>query len=387
MNRRRALLTAGAALALPSLALPGLAAAANRWTRLDLSTGQIIAQGTVNGRSMPVMLDSGSVPTLIDLAQARALGLPLTGGGSAVGNAGGQVEALKVGDFELSVAGLALRFPRDGATALDLSPLRPGQGLGAIAGRALFEAARLDLDLPRARMRIAETPPADWWGVPLDREDDGLRCLPLWIGKGPAPGQKLAATFDLGSAIPLQIGREWAERHGLLDGLRLSSWVSTGIDGVSPFTTAILPRVELADFELANVPVAITDRQPEGASPAVIGMPVWRRFRLVVDFAGERLWFKPGAGALREPFNRDRSGLAVRFDGAVLTVIHVARASPAEAGGWAVGDEIVAVDGQRIDAGWPGSRQAGWARGKPGRQVRLTLADGRQRDLVLADYY
>ncbi|MDQ0462284.1 hypothetical protein QO010_000032 [Caulobacter ginsengisoli] len=385
MNRRQALLTAGAALALPSLVLPGLSAAAGRWTRLDLSTGLIFVEGTVNGRSMPVMLDSGSVPTLIDLAQARDLGLSLSGPGAAVGNAGGPVETLKVGDFELSVAGVAIRFPKDGAEALDLSPLRPGAG--AIAGQALFDATRLDLDLPRARLRIAEDTPTDWWGLTLSQEADGLRCMPLWVGKGPAPGPRLAATFDLGSAIPLQISREWAESHRLLDGLRQSSWVSTGIDGASQFTTAVLPRVELANFELSNVPVAVVDRQPAGASPAVIGMPIWRRFRLVVDYPGERLWFKPASGALDEPFNRDRSGLAVRFEGAALTVIHVARASPAEAGGWSVGEQIVAIDSQRIDAGWPGSRQSGWARGKPGSHVRLTLADGRQRDLVLADYY
>lgn len=382
MNRRQVLLTAGAALAAPALA-----AAGSRWTRLDLSSGQIIAKGAVNGRAMPVMLDSGSVPTLIDLGQARALGLPLAGAGSAIGNAGGRVEALQVGDFEFSVGGITIGFPKGGATALDLSALRPGQGIGVIAGQALFEAARLDLDLPGGRLRIADAPPTGWWGVKLDREDDGLRCLPLGVGKGPAPGPTLAATFDLGSGIPLQISRDWAERNRLLEGLRLSSWVSSGIDGVSPFTTAVLPRVELANFELANVPIAITDRQPAGASPAVIGMPIWRRFRLVVDFAGDRLWLKPGPGALRQTFNRDRSGLAVRIDGAALTVIHVARSSPAEAGGWAVGERIVAVDGRRIDAGWPGSRQSAWARGKAGRLVRLTLADGRQRDLVLADYY
>ncbi len=333
---------------------------------------------------MGVMLDSGSVPTLVDPDRTRELGLAFAEGGSAIGTAGGAAAAWRTGGFSLSVAGITLQFPPESVLAIDLTGFAGGIGVGAILGRALFESARLDFDLPKARMRVADAArPEGWTSLPLKVEDDGLRCAPIQVGAHP----QMAATFDLGATIPLQVSRAWAQANGLLAGLRQSSWVITGLDGVNQVTTAVLPRVDLAGFILSNVPVAITDSQPEGASPAVIGMPVWRRFRLLSDFAAGTLWLKPDAAMLEARFNRDRSGLAVRFTGDALEVIHIAEAGPAETAGWTVGERIVAVNGQAVNYAWPVSRQSGWARQRAGARVRLTLADGRQRDLVLADYY
>jgi hypothetical protein len=378
VNRRQALLAAGAVLALPSFA-----AADGRWTKLDLRTGLIFLDGAVNGRPLLTMIDSGSAPTLVDSYRTIGLGLALSQGGSAVGTSGGQADAWRTGDFELSVAGVVIHFPPESVLSLDLSGLAPGWSVGAIAGQALFEAARLDLDLPRSRIRVARDSTRGWAKLPLGREADGLRCAPLRIGDLSVP----AATFDLGSAIPLQVSRGWAEAHGVLDGLRQSDWIANGIDGPSRFATATLPRIGLAGFEMLGVPVAIIDHEPPGSSPVVIGTPIWRRFRLVADYGEDALWLQPDKGRLKARFNRDRSGLAISYQGEFLMVTHVAQGSPAEAGGWVVGDRIVAIDGRRIASDWPGSPQSGWARQKAGVRVRLRLADGRDRDLVLADYY
>jgi predicted aspartyl protease len=382
LNRRQALLTAAAVMAsLPAVAAGRLIGR----TPLDLDSGLIFVEGHLDGRPVEMLLDSGSAPTLIDIALARSLGFPLSGGGTAIGTAGGVTPVVRTGGFELRIGLAAVTFPVESVLALDLSGLTAGgKPVGVIAGQALFEAGPLGLDLPHARLLTGNTLPTDGFTrLPLTTEADGLRAVPVTIDGRPG----VPATFDLGSAVPFQVTREWADAHGLLAGRRQSSWVATGIDGVSTYGTAILPSLQLGGFTLRNVPIGVTETQPQGASPAVVGLPVWWRFRLLADYAAASLWIAPDKGRLKAPFNHDRSGLAVQFKGEALEVVHVARASPAEAGGWTVGERIVAVDGRPVDPNWPGSRQSAWARQKAGTPVRLTLADGRQRDLVLADYY
>jgi len=68
-------------------------------------------------------------------------------------------------------------------------------------------------------------------------------------------------------------------------------------------------------------------------------------------------------------------------------VLMVAPGSPAEQGGWKEGMEIVAIDGQKIDAAYRHSTLSRWATQAAGTRVTLTLADHSTRVLVLADYY
>jgi C-terminal processing protease CtpA/Prc len=69
-----------------------------------------------------------------------------------------------------------------------------------------------------------------------------------------------------------------------------------------------------------------------------------------------------------------------------LDVFFVAPGSPAAEAGWAIGDRIVSVDGAPIGPDWFDERWK-WARGEPGTVVRLGLADGTERTLVLRTYY
>jgi hypothetical protein len=90
---------------------------------------------------------------------------------------------------------------------------------------------------------------------------------------------------------------------------------------------------------------------------------------------------------LAQPFVKDRSGLAGLPSVDRLKVLFVAPGSPAEKGGWKEGAEVIAVDGHKIDAKYSGSELSHWSKQPPGTVVTLTLADGKTRQLILADYY
>jgi S1-C subfamily serine protease len=61
--------------------------------------------------------------------------------------------------------------------------------------------------------------------------------------------------------------------------------------------------------------------------------------------------------------------------------------SPADHSGWKEGTEVLAINGQKIDAKFSGSALSHWSEQPPGTIVTLTLADGSTRQLMLADYY
>lgn len=385
MNRRQALLTAGAALATaPVAASAARLGRGSNWAPLNLEGGAVFTVARINGQSVEVTLDSGASLTVLDQGLASRLGVPAIGDAQVTGMSGAAQAGQHAGAFRLELAEARIEFEPGKAVILDLSGLRPGgRAVEALVGRDLFEAARLDLDFPRGRLALGSAPPADAVRLPLTREAEQLRAAPVSLDGRP----EISATFDLGAGLPFQVSRDWALANGLLEGRRTSEWFLTGIEGVSTYTTLTLPGLSLGGIDLRDVPVGVVDGQPDGSSPALMGVPVWRRFRLFSDFAADSLWLTPDPALLKTPFNRDRSGLGVRFVGDALEVVLVASGSPAEAGGWRVGERVVAVNGRRIDTRWPGSRASAWARGKAGSSVTLMPADGPERRLVLADYY
>src|SRR5690606_40636742 len=81
--------------------------------------------------------------------------------------------------------------------------------------------------------------------------------------------------------------------------------------------------------------LALHDALPISAA-ANLGLPIFSRFRLAVDFAGDRLFLTPGP-ELKAPFPRDRAGLTTSAKDGKRLVAFVAPQSPAEALGLKIG--------------------------------------------------
>lgn len=378
---RRRLIAATAGLVLA----PGLSVSAQEaevWIPLKLVNGLMALRGSINGRPVDIILDSGAGSTVVDRALADTLRLPIGGTVNAIG-AGGTTTGVRTGGFTLAFSGFSVDYPEDAAVALDLSGSGViGVPLAVVLGRDFFESAVVDLDLPGQRIAISRSerfrPPSGAFSLPLRRDDKRLRWLEVSIaGQGMIP-----ATFDLGSGLELEVSADHARRRGLLAGRRTSTSVVFGVEGVRPYTIATLPSLRIGGAVMRDIPVAVTSPWQDPHTPAVVGMPVWRRFRLITDYAHDRLWLMPDRAALAQPFSKERSGIGARVEGSTLAVVHVAPGSPAARGGWRPGDRITAIDGR------PASRElSGWGRGEPGVRHELTLQGGERRTLVLADYY
>jgi len=113
-----------------------------------------------------------------------------------------------------------------------------------------------------------------------------------------------------------------------------------------------------------------------------LGMAVWNRFHLILDFGRDQLFLTASPERLARPFAKNRSGLTTLREGDCLKVLFVDPTFPA-----AVCEkdaEIVAIDGV------PVSRirsSTAWAESPAGTVVRLRFRDGREAALKLQDYY
>jgi hypothetical protein len=144
----------------------------------------------------------------------------------------------------------------------------------------------------------------------------------------------MPAILDLGNAGGLLLDRDFADHYRLLAGRKLSTELGVGADGPRVEIQASLDGVALGGLRLNGVP-AVATAGLSSRAPANVGLQLLSRFHLVIDFAGDRIWMTPYADAATRPFRKNRTGLMLTPDGAgKLVVDHVAKGSPAEAGGW-----------------------------------------------------
>ena len=78
-----------------------------------------------------------------------------------------------------------------------------------------------------------------------------------------------------------------------------------------------------------------------------VGMPVFKRTRMIVDYSRSRVIFEP-SGRLDVPDTVSTSGLSVVSQGAARTlrIGYVMSGSPGDVAGVRVGDDLAAVDGR-----------------------------------------
>lgn len=399
---RRGLLAGGAACAwrpgparaqdATALAGPG---GGSGWLPLELRDGHVRLSALVDGRPARVIVDSGAGASVLEAGFARRLGLRATGA-SAVMAVGGAAQGAVTGPVRVRLGALTLDLRR--AVVLDLSAVRAAGGdFQAVLGRDLFEAVRTEFDWAgrRAAFRLPTAPgaepPAGVLARLLRPAGQGQRVMEFAVDGRPSA----SGVFDLGSGSAFMCSRAFADAAGLLEGRRTSTWVSAGVEGVATCTTVTLDGLSLGGVRLRNVPAQVYDRWDTPGAQAAIGLPALSRHHLWTDYARDRLWLDPEPDAGTRPFAKDRSGLACAelADGA-LRVVHVARWSPAERGGWRVGEVIASVEALPAPGPAGAAREAppprldaAWGEAPAGTRYRLTLAGGDIRHLILLDYF
>ena len=397
IDRRTTL--AGLGIALASMpAVPAFALPDARFARGQRTTGwldfdfwndrRVFLPARINGVAGEVMLDSGVSGVVIDTAYARSLGLSSGRDLTAFGMAGSTSGSIAREDVTLELGSLTVRPGQ--VMLLDLQAISQAMArpLNVLLGRDLFEAVVVELDFDNRRAGFHAfrgfRPPENARATPLVRMGR-LRSIPIAI-EGRRPVQ---AVVDLGNGGAIDVSERYLRENGLLENRAVATTAVLGVDGKSIRSALTLSRVAVGGFELTDMPAEVapvwSNDQRGIDAPAYVGIDLISRFRIATDYSRNRLWLNPAAD-FGSPFRRDRAGLRLLPLEGAYEVFHVSDLGPARPAGFREGERIVAVDGRPVPTG-PGRASSRWNERAAGTTVTLTMSDGTERRLVLADYY
>ena len=363
------------------------------WLPMQLYLDRYIyLQATVNGRVTDVVLDSGAGATVVDAALADELGLRSVGQVSARGVGGVQSASFLAG-VEIRLGNLTLRGIQ--AVKLDLSGVGRmlGRPMPVILGKEMFHAAVVDVDYPAARIAFHAPEGFTYRGpghtVPLVAGGDGHRHVEVTVEDGPAG----LCTIDTGSGATLSLFNAFCDQHQLLTGRTpVSETQSGGVGGKITSRIGTLRSVTFAGYRLEQVPATFGSDRKGGAFDTDrlagnLGAGIFARFRLVFDYRREVLHVEPGPDWQRQPFRKDRVGLAAEWQDGALVVRFVPPGSPLARAGLKVGDRIQSLGDEAVAADRWRTTVRAHTNVPAGTEVRVTLASGQQLRVVAADYY
>ncbi len=355
------------------------------WQQLHLARANYLTvTASINGALVSAIIDTGATRSIVNAAWAQRLALPISGTASAsaltrqVSGTLYRVAALGVGGVVVHNIDIASYD----VSAVEVSLSRE---LPLLIGQDVLASAILEVDFPKDRVRLSNAVDAS--------SIKAATKLPVSLGKSNLPHLRVnledqlqaEAIIDLGSNVLCSMSESFARQHGLFDGRPASTTMTVGAEGSMISQIFTLRKFQIGPWVLRDVPVCAV-RNWIFSQPVNLGWPCFAAFRFVLDASAKALWLSADVEQLKRPIPRDRSGIGAARLPDRLLVRHVGENSPAARAGLREGDEIVAIDGQAVDRGYPSPNER--LGEKPvGTAITMTLADGRRTTVILADYF
>ena len=325
----------------------------------DLASRHVVINVKVNdSRPLAFVLDTGASAAIVSTSTAKELGLSLYGsvntGGAGAGRQSGQL----VKGAKWSLVGLdGFSQPLSLALPLAILPSGLGREINGIIGGEFIRQFVVELDYQARSLALYDRRSFRYDGkghaLPLEFTPDGHPVVRAVVT--PVGGKPMEARFmlDIGSGLALALHSPFVTEHDLLSGPS-PTIRAIGLGGAGGTSVGRLGRVaslQIGSFTIEN-PITLFSQDKAGAFANAalggnIGAQIARRFRLILDYASNRVILEPSA-AFSEPFDRAISGLAVWAEGEnyrTFRVREVLENSPASEAGISEGDVILSMDG------------------------------------------
>ena len=325
------------------------------------------------------IFDTGATNTVIDTKRAERLGLKAQGKIVSTGSAG-QAEAQRVRNVTIQFPGFEVSRLTIYTLPVDFFSAHFGISISGVIGNDIIGRVVTEIDYEKKGLSFYD-------GTSYQLESGGevfpvtlQDHLPMIQAKFELGNQEFSGTFeiDTGSTGAVQINTPFVRRHNLLTLAKRSRKERLGgVGGTAEAVTTRLESVTLGKFRLPNsigkLSLATQGDYSSRRYDGLLGGPIFRRFKLVVDLTRRSITFYPNS-SLNEPFEADMSGLALVADGddlATYTVDDLEPNTPAAEAGIKGGETLLAIEGR------PASEFS------LEEIRRMFMYDGREYDLTL----
>lgn len=334
---------------------------------------------SIDGIGTHAVLDCGATRSLVDAGFAARHGIRSSEARRVVGFNGSALAGL-ARPLDIFAGSVHLRNIEPLIFDLENLARAARTSFEALLGREFFLQAVVMIDPDAQQLRLGHEHEFDGEILSVFQSADRHFYIGIELGEG----LRTDAVIDLGCTVPMYVSPRFAQQHGLFAGFKRGSTAAIGVEGVAVSQLGRMPLIRLGNLELTDIPFAVPP-QWNFETPIVLGLPVFRRFRSLLDFGRGRLQLQSGRTIDRQ-FERDRSGLSVIPSDQGLRVVHVAANSPAARAGLIPGDLIIGIDDGR-GAAPPNDTHRGLGKRASGTRYLLQIEGKGPHELILADYY
>lgn len=341
-------------------------------------------EGQINGKPATFIVDSGAAMNVLSPEAATKFGIS------------GGVKVPAVGAGEKATEARIVKIDRFDVGPLALTdeqavvvPLPPALRCDGLVGYGFLKRFATTFDYAAGKLTFSDPAtfkaPANALALEL-RVDAGIPTVP-----GTLEGADGWFSLDTGANGTLTVMSPFVEENKLRDKLPKGTTriAGKGVGGLVMGEQVDLASVTFGNLRLPTMPAYLSAARAGALAKKNLignaGAQIFERFRMTLDYANHKAYFEP-ADRFNGPFERDRSGLAMDFDGTRHVVIGMID-GPAKDSGVQVGDEVVAIDGKALaevhplEASNALRQQAGTVvtlkirRGSALKELKLTLRD------------
>ncbi len=139
-------------------------------------------------------------------------------------------------------------------------------------------------------------------------------------------------------------------------------------------------EVKIGEFVFEDAIASFTKEQTKEVNRGSVGMGLLSRLDMIIDFRGKRMLVKQSKNSIKG-FEYNLSGIKISMEGEQYFIRYVQKGSPSEEAGIVVGDQLMAVNGEKLSSKNFNEVVSMFSK-KPDKKITLTLLkDGLKKDI------